>query len=124
MNAQWPVSTRQHLVGTTYALYEAWFHLPARPGSWLVRALLSASVWPASAQGRRPFEDLGRYLQACDTVFVVERTEGASPGIVSSVTPAEIVVSVSGRERGLTKETVAWIERSPDPIGTAPLSEP
>ena len=49
-------------------------------------------------------------------MFVVERTEGASPGIVSSVTPAEIVVSVSGRERGLTKETVAWIERSPDPI--------
>jgi hypothetical protein len=57
---------------------------------------LLVAAGPLSAQGRRPFEDLGRYLQPGDTVFVVERREGAGEGIVSSVTPAEIIVSVSG----------------------------
>jgi hypothetical protein len=84
--------------------------------SWLVIALLAGVTPSASAQGKRPFADLGRYIRAGDTVFVVERTEGASAGVVTRVTPTELVVSVSGQERRLTESTVAWIERSPDPI--------
>lgn len=48
-------------------------------------------------------------------MFVVERTEGASEGVVARVSGTEVVVSVSGQEHTLTEETVAWIERSPDP---------
>ncbi len=84
--------------------------------SWLVIALLVGVTPSASAQGKRPFADLGRYIRAGDTVFVVERTEGASAGVVTRVTPTELVVSVSGQERQLTENTVAWIERSPDPV--------
>jgi hypothetical protein len=86
-----------------------------RLGLWPVVALLFLGIPPASAQGNRPFEDLGRYLRAGTTVFVVERTEGASEGVVSRVTPTEVFVSVSGQERRLTRDTVAWIER-PDPV--------
>jgi hypothetical protein len=87
----------------------------SRHPAWQAIALLVVSAWPASAQGR-PFDDLGRYLRNGDTVFVVERTEGASEGTVTSVSPAVIVVSVSGQERAFTKDSVAWIERSPDPV--------
>jgi hypothetical protein len=87
----------------------------ARFAPWMLVALVTIPS-PSSAQARRPFEDLGRYLKPGDTVFVVERAEGASEGTVSSVTPAEIVVSVSNGERRLTRDTVAWIEKSPDSI--------
>jgi hypothetical protein len=83
---------------------------------WLAVALLVAVVPSAAAQGKRPFSDLGRYLHEGDTVFVVERTEGASQGIVLSVTPTELVISASGQERRLTPDSVAWIESTPDPI--------
>jgi hypothetical protein len=87
----------------------------ARFAPWMLVALVTIPS-PSSAQGRRPFEDLGRYLKPGDTVFVVERAEGASEGTVSGVTPAEIVVSVSNGERRLTRDTVAWIEKSPDSV--------
>jgi hypothetical protein len=89
---------------------------------WLAAALIVAATPSVSAQGKRPFEDLGRYLEAGDTVFVVERTQGASSGVVSRITSGELFVFVSGQERRLTKEDVAWIERSPDPVWDGAIS--
>jgi hypothetical protein len=78
--------------------------------------LLLSAARPVSGQTNRSFDDLGRYLHAGDPVFVVERAEGASQGVVVRVTPTELVVLASGQERRLTENMIGWIETSPDSI--------
>lgn len=81
---------------------------------WLVCVLLVTTAHPAFAQSKRPFEELGRYLAPGAPVFAVERAEGAIEGTVVSVSPDVVVVRVADQERRLTKDSVAWLETSPD----------
>jgi hypothetical protein len=68
-----------------------------------------------------PFNDLTRYLDADDTVYVVSRTTGEVTGRRATVSGSDITVAGASGPQRLPSADIAWIEKRGDPIWNGAL---
>ena len=64
----------------------------------------------------RPFDEVGRYLEPGDRIYVVGREAGELGGTLERLSASSLVIRVDGKERALAANEVGSLERFPDPI--------
>jgi hypothetical protein len=83
----------------------------------IVPSLVLGMAWPAAAQtSHHVFTDLGRYIDAGDSIHVVTKTDGQVIGELDTLTSESVrVTKADGTTREIAASEVGWIDRVPDP---------
>lgn len=82
----------------------------------LVMATGLVATSAAAQTSHHIFDDLHRYLDTGDEIYVVTKADGEVRGRVEALTATSVTVDADGSRHEIAVGDIGWIDRVPDPI--------